>query len=228
MTDPSASTVASDPATDTPPAACQNCGAPLLGPHCYACGQPVSGLVRHFSSILGDALDSILNIDARVFRTLWPLLARPAYLTCEYFAGRRVRYVSPVRLFVFLSILTFFIARLTINIHGQPMQFGDNDAISRATTVAQVEQLRDAAIADVARGRSAGKSVPGLDAGLASAQTAIRHRAERRIAELTTAAAKGEPPPDSNTPHFEFDGKPWRRGSHISAMAEVRVKRGST
>ena len=223
MTDPSATTVASDAPTAQPQAVCQNCGAPLLGPHCYACGQPVSGLVRHFTSILGDALDSILNIDARVFRTLWPLLARPAYLTCEYFAGRRVRYVSPVRLFVFLSILTFFIARLTINIHGQPMQFGDNDAISRATTVAQVEQRRDAAIADVARGRSAGKSVPGLDAGLASAQTAIRHRAERRIAELTTAAAKGEPPPDANTPHFEFDGKPWDAKTHPVALPWLPV-----
>ena len=214
MTDPSATTVASDATTGPPQAVCQNCGAPLLGPHCYACGQPVSGLVRHFSSILGDALDSILNIDARVFRTLWPLLARPAYLTCEYFAGRRVRYVSPVRLFVFLSILTFFIARLTINIHGQPIQFGDNDAISRATTVAQVEQLRDAAIAGFAKGRIAGKGVPGLDAGLASAETAIRQRADRRIAELTTAAARGEPPPDANTPPIEFDGKPWNAKTH--------------
>ena len=219
MTDPSATTVASDATTDTPPAACQNCGAPLLGPHCYACGQPVSGLVRHFTSILGDALDSILNIDARVFRTLWPLLARPAYLSCEYFAGRRVRYVSPVRLFVFLSILTFFIARLTINIHGQPISFGDNDAISRATTVAQVEQLRDTAVADLARGRrSAGQRVPGLDSGLASAETAIRERADHRIAELKTAAARGEPPPNPNAPHFEFDGKPWDAKTHPVAL----------
>ncbi len=214
MTDPSAPTVASAATTDQPPAACQNCGAPLLGPHCYACGQPVSGLVRHFSSILGDALDSILNIDARVFRTLWPLLARPAYLTCEYFAGRRVRYVSPVRLFVFLSILTFFVARLTISIHGQPIEFGDNDAISRATTVAQVEQLRDAAIAGFAQGRRAGKGVPGLDAGLASAETAIRQRADRRIAELNGAAARGEAPPDARTPQIEFDGKPWNAKTH--------------
>ena len=215
MTDPSATTVASETATDSPPAACQNCGAPLLGPHCYACGQPVSGLVRHFTSIIGDALDSILNIDARVFRTLWPLLARPAYLSCEYFAGRRVRYVSPVRLFVFLSILTFFVARLTINIHGQPIQFNGNDAISNATTVAQVEQLRDTAVAELARGRrDAGKRVPGLDSGLASAETAIRQRADRRIAELKGAIARGEPPPDPATPHFEFDGKPWDAKTH--------------
>ena len=69
-------------ASDTPrhrprrAAACENCGAPLLGPHCYACGQPVKGLVRHFSSIIGDFLDSVFNIDARVFRTIGPLFAR--------------------------------------------------------------------------------------------------------------------------------------------------------
>ena len=78
-----------------------------------------------------------------------------------------MRYVSPVRLFVFLSIVTFFVARLTLSIQGQPIQFGDDDAIARATTVAQVEQLRDTAIADArARARSAGQRVPGLDAGL--------------------------------------------------------------
>ena len=49
------------PATPRPPRrarACQNCGAPLLGEHCYACGQPMKGLVRHFSSIIGDFLDT--------------------------------------------------------------------------------------------------------------------------------------------------------------------------
>src|SRR3982750_3075519 len=106
--------------------ACENCGAPLLGRHCYLCGQPVTGLVRHFPSVIGDFLDAVLNIDARVFRTLWPLFARPGYLSCEYFAGRRVRYVSPVRLFVFLSIVTFFVARLTLSITGNPINLDDD------------------------------------------------------------------------------------------------------
>src|SRR3546814_18645459 len=82
---------------------CGNCGSPLLGEYCYACGQPVIGMVRHFSTILGDFTDTVLNWDARLPRTLWPLLARPAFLTREYFPGRRVRYVSPVRLFVPLA-----------------------------------------------------------------------------------------------------------------------------
>ena len=119
--------------------ACQNCGAPLLGEHCYACGQPVKGLVRHFSSIVGDFVDSVFNIDARVFRTLGPLFARPGYLSLQYFEGHRVRFVSPVRLFVFLSIVTFFVAQFTLDFGDAKVGFDNdgttNDAIQSAKTV---------------------------------------------------------------------------------------------
>jgi len=189
-----------------PGATCQNCGAPLLGPHCYRCGQPVTGLVRHFTSVVGDFFDTVLNIDARVFRTLWPLFARPGYLSCEYFAGRRVRYVSPVRLFVFLSILTFFVARLTLSITGNPINLND-DSISGATTVSQVEGLRDRALAKLTRAES---NVTGVDAGLARAQQAVREQAQHRIDELRAAQARGEPPPIPK-PDISFgnNGKPW-------------------
>lgn len=103
-------------ATDAPQRQCQNCGEALLGEHCYACGQPTQGLVRHFSSIIGDFFDSVFELDSRILRTIGPLLTRPGYLSEEYFAGRRVRYVSPVRLFVFLSLISFFAAQLSFNI----------------------------------------------------------------------------------------------------------------
>src|SRR4051794_15310591 len=153
MTEPSATGANAAVNAAAPGAVCQNCGAPLLGPHCYRCGQPVTGLVRHFTSIIGDFFDTVLNIDARVFRTVWPLFAKPGYLSCEYFAGRRVRYVSPVRLFVFLSILTFFIARLTLSITGNAINFS-SDTIATATTVTQVETMRDKALAKLERAQT--------------------------------------------------------------------------
>ena len=209
MTEPSA--IGADAAVDAvaPDAVCQNCGAPLLGPHCYRCGQPVTGLVRHFTSIIGDFFDTVLNIDARVFRTLWPLFSRPGYLSCEYFAGRRVRYVSPVRLFVFLSIVTFFIARLTLSVAGDAINFND-DSIANATTVTQVEAVRDKALAKLSRDRVESRDVPGVAAGLASAQQAVRDKAQRRIDELRAAAARGEPPPMPKPTITLFDNpKPW-------------------
>ncbi|WP_445360620.1 DUF3667 domain-containing protein [Microbulbifer sp. EKSA005] len=92
---------------------CANCCTQLLGPHCYACGQPVKGMVRNFSSVIGDFLDTLLAFDSRTWKTIPALFFRPGFLTTEYFSGRRVRYVSPVRLFIFLCITSLFVTRLS-------------------------------------------------------------------------------------------------------------------
>jgi Protein of unknown function (DUF3667) len=103
-----------EPPTTGDQAKCENCGAPLYGKYCYACGQPVHGLVRHFGSVLSDIADSVLNIDERVFRTILPLYLRPGKLTLDYFAGKRARYVTPFRLVFFLAIVAFFSIQLTV------------------------------------------------------------------------------------------------------------------
>lgn len=210
------------PVAATDYGACGNCGTPLLGPHCYACGQPVKGLVRHFTSIIGDFLDSVFNFDARTPRTLWPLFVRPGFLTREYFEGRRVRYVSPVRLFFFLAIVTFFFAQLTVSFGDDVINLGGsgNDAIGRATTVAEVEKQRDLAVAELRKARKELEGTPAIGAnpGLIAAETAIRKRAGDRLAQLREAEKSGKPPPvdadaDKDTDDDEFDiafnGRTW-------------------
>ena len=119
-----------DAAAGTEAAArCGNCGVPLLGPHCYACGQPVKGLVRHFTSIVGDFFDSVFDLDARTWRSLGPLLFRPGHLSCEYFEGRRVRYVSPVRLFFFLCVAAFFALQLVVEVDDGAVVQADDGAV---------------------------------------------------------------------------------------------------
>ncbi|HJR10274.1 MAG TPA: DUF3667 domain-containing protein [Rhodanobacteraceae bacterium] len=109
------------PAPASPqPASCENCGAPLYGKYCYACGQPTTGMVRHFSSVMSDIADSVLNIDERVFKTLGPLYFRPGRLTLDYFAGRRARYVTPFRLVFFLAIVAFFSTQITVRAGSTP------------------------------------------------------------------------------------------------------------
>ena len=99
----------------TPREPCANCGAPLYGKYCYACGQPAEGLVRHFGSVLGDVMDSVFNIDARIVHTLLPLYLRPGRLTLDYFDGKRARYVTPFRLVFFLTIIAFFAIQLALH-----------------------------------------------------------------------------------------------------------------
>jgi len=189
-------------------ASCANCGTTLLGPHCYACGQPVKGMVRHLSSILADAADTILNIDSRIFRSILPLYFRPGYLTNEYFEGRRVRYVTPFRLYFFLSILAFFLMQFAIGDvnFGNSAQEDAADAIGKATTVEEVARQREAALAGLHKAESAAPAAAGK--GIEKATKLIERRVEKRLQYLKKveeAKAKGESaPPDPNNDDLNF------------------------
>ena len=107
--------------------------------------------MRPIGSVFGDLLDSVFDFDARIVRTLKPLFLRPGFLTLEYFAGRQIRYVTPFRLFFFLAVLAFFIARLTVQVDNTGAMAGTQDAFAQATTVAAVEKIRDAQLAQMAQ-----------------------------------------------------------------------------
>ena len=189
---------------------CSNCGSPLLGEHCYHCGQPVKGLVRRFSSVLGDIADTLFEIDTRLTRTVAPLLLRPGFLSREYFAGRRVRYVSPVRLFFFVSVVAFFVAQWTFDAGDTHALRVNNDDINSATTVAAVEAQRDIALRALLESRKTVGQDSDVAETLADAEASIRKKADVRIAELRSAIAQGKPPPEHQT-RLTFGGndKPW-------------------
>ena len=203
----------------TPPRLCENCGTPLLGEHCYVCGQPTKGMVRHFTSIVGDFFDTVLNIDSRVLRTVWPLLAKPGFLSREYFAGRRVRYVTPVRLYLFLSVVMFFAIQGSINVDDDGASGGlhinSKDDIAEAKTPAEVEKAVASARAELADAKKDVVGTPG-EAGLRIAEAKIEERGRERIAYLKAvdeAKAKGQPPPipgrHNNSLEFPVNGKNW-------------------
>lgn len=212
---------------------CANCGAPLHGDFCYACGQPVKGLIRHLSGVVGDFLDSVLNLDSRTFRTLGPLFCRPGYLTLEYFAGRRVRYVTPLRLFFFLCVVAFFAAQLYLDASGNDgsvlleRERGERSSdIATAKTPQEVQQRLDSALA----GMESSLAAPGMPDtarnAVRNAETAVRKQAERRLAYLKSVeearAQNRPPPPDPSAQGDEdvlsFDGTPWDPKAHPIAI----------
>ena len=209
-------------APETPARRCENCGSPLYGDHCYACGQPTKGLVRHFSSILGDFFDTVFNIDSRVLRTLGPLLYRPGFLSLEYFAGRRVRYVTPMRLFLFLSLVAFFAVQGSIDYdedgQGKGVHVGapQKDSFEAASTPAEVERARKQLLDELAKARKDAEKVPGAVAGVDVGIAQVNRKADRRLAYLAEAEAArkaGKPVPEQSDDddgfNFAVHGKPW-------------------
>lgn len=87
---------------------CENCGAQLQGHWCGQCGQAAVDYRRSFRHVIADVLDSFLNWDSKFFTTIALLISKPWRLTNEFLAGKRVRYVNPLRLYLLASILFFF------------------------------------------------------------------------------------------------------------------------
>jgi len=88
---------------------CQNCHAELSGSYCSQCGQESHKSVRHFYEYIQEVFDDWMALDSKFLRTLWSLIFRPGFLSNQYFIGRRVRYITPVRLFIIVNVLFFFL-----------------------------------------------------------------------------------------------------------------------
>jgi hypothetical protein len=98
--------VAGERADDTHETSCLNCGTPLIGAHCVACGQKAH-VHRTLAGFGHDLVHGVFHFDGKIWRTLPMLAWRPGELTRRYVHGERAKFVSPLALFLFTVFLTF-------------------------------------------------------------------------------------------------------------------------
>lgn len=94
------------------PGICASCHAPLAPTdrYCRRCGQAARPHAPTLREFVHEFVSHYVALDGGVlWRSLGALLLQPGRLAREYFAGRRTRYVSPLRLYLTASIL-FFVA----------------------------------------------------------------------------------------------------------------------
>jgi len=183
------------------PANCENCGTPLQGHYCHACGQSVHSPTRHFGHAVEEVFESFWHLDGRVFRTLRDLLV-PGRIARNYLAGQRARYIAPLRLFLILSLLTFFIGTLVVHVDKAPIKFGGEGAaeIDRAKTVAEVRQVESRLLAKLSVDEKKAARTPGVNPALVATRVAIEGAAADRIAELEEIAKdRAEANPSAET-----------------------------
>ena len=219
---------------------CANCQTPLTGSFCHACGQ--RGHVHRSLLHLGEEiLHGLLHFDAKAWRTLPLLVARPGKLTREYIDGKRTRYVSPLALFLFMVFFMFFVVSsvsrtstgsvpgtltsatgglekeiakararmakaeaklLAARAKGAGVSEAQADAEAARSNVKEEEDAlrlvasgtgKVAAVAAVASGEHTDKDDFGVDTGMASVDTAIKHaikNPEFTLYKLKNAASK--------------------------------------
>lgn len=88
---------------------CLNCGHIVEKHYCSACGQPNLELKENFWGFMTHSVGHYFHFDAKFWKTLNPLLTKPGQVTLDYLAGKRARYIHPVSLYIFVSIVYFLI-----------------------------------------------------------------------------------------------------------------------
>lgn len=88
-------------------ACCANCGVEARGAYCPRCGQPQGALVKPARLWLRELVAENFHMESRLPATFALLATRPGFLTAEWLAGRRARYLTPVTVYV-LAALAFF------------------------------------------------------------------------------------------------------------------------
>jgi 2-amino-4-hydroxy-6-hydroxymethyldihydropteridine diphosphokinase len=97
---------------DRSPSACPNCDEALTDAYCPHCGQKRAPINPTFHDLVHDVIHELLHVDGRLFTSVRLLLRRPGWLTREAFAGRRARYLTPMRLYLIFSLAYFAVAAL--------------------------------------------------------------------------------------------------------------------
>lgn len=146
--------------------ACLNCQTPLApeARFCSQCGQDTANHPPSLLEFVHEFVSHYIAVEGTLWKSLWGLMARPGFLTMEYLAGRKQRYVLPLRLILTLGLLFFLALKF---MPSAPKTVGlekdDEDAI--------VQVAGDEAASAVAAAASGSKAAEKID------------KAARRIAE---------------------------------------------
>jgi len=113
------------------------------------CGQETRLHAPSFGEFLHEFIGHYVALEGRLWGTITRLLFRPGLLTTEYIAGRRKRYVEPLRLYLSLSIIFFAVLKLTdvglVNVDphvAQPEAVQQEAALEKEKAKGDVDQVQ--------------------------------------------------------------------------------------
>lgn len=89
---------------------CQNCNSALEEDFefCPYCGQKTNDKLT-ISVLFYNTISNYFSFDARFLKSFIPLMIRPGYLAEKFLQGKRLLYLHPAQMYLFISVIFFFI-----------------------------------------------------------------------------------------------------------------------
>lgn len=96
---------------------CLNCGELLQidNNYCPNCGQKNDHQRVSIWRLTVEFLSNYFSLDSRFGNSLVPFLFQPGVLTLRFREGKRVAFVNPIRLYIILSVVYFFLVSLLVD-----------------------------------------------------------------------------------------------------------------
>jgi len=125
---------------------CQNCETPTPGNFCPECGQDSRDHRVALRLLVVGLWNDLFTFDNRFWRSIVLLLFKPGTLTGQFIAGRRVRYIPPARMYLFISLVFFFLMSVMVKAELRGSEESDaaaGAAVADSVRTAVVDSLAD-------------------------------------------------------------------------------------
>lgn len=86
---------------------CLNCGFEVAGRYCSNCGQENIVQPEKIWVLFEHYIEDFTHFEGNFFKSIWILITKPGYLTNAYNSGQRKRFINPIRMYIFMSLITF-------------------------------------------------------------------------------------------------------------------------
>jgi hypothetical protein len=113
---------------------CLNCGYPLIGKFCAQCGQKAFLHKDSFLHMAAHFVGDYFHYDNKFWLTIKTLFMKPGLATIEFIQGKRVKYLNPLQLYIFITTVFFLVAMSNDsdekkNIKQQPLTKQQQDSV---------------------------------------------------------------------------------------------------
>ena len=121
---------------------CLNCNHVVEKRFCGNCGQENIDTRKTFHHLFIHFFEDLTHYENAFWKTIRNLLFKPSSLTKEYLSGKRMSYLAPVRLYIFISFVTFFLMAIIPAHTPIPLKVNDENIAQTDTSMIAQERLK--------------------------------------------------------------------------------------
>ena len=105
--------------------------------------------------LFSNTISNYFSVDARFFRSFLPLLFKPGFLAKQFVGGKRLTYLHPAQMYLFISVVFFFlfsfIERDTTQYVDKTIKKGSEDVKNISTRISEGKTLDSIEIAKITK-----------------------------------------------------------------------------